>query len=73
MTGEIPFFIDGKVTKITIGCQIILVKVKNGNVYSIHPDTPGIDFQNLREGQTVRLEVTTRLTHVLSAYIVNKE
>jgi len=73
MPREIPFFIEGKVTNITNGCQSVLVRVQNGNVYSIHPDTPGIDFKNLREGQIVRLEITTRLIHVLSAYIVNKE
>jgi hypothetical protein len=73
MPREIPFFIEGNVTNITNGCQSVLVRVQNGNVYSIHPDTPGIDFKNLREGQIVRLEITTRLIHVLSAYIVNKE
>lgn len=73
MPGEIPFFIEGIVTNITNGSLTVLVKVQNGNVYSIHPDTPGINFQNLRKGQTVRLEVTTRLNHVLSACIINKE
>ena len=70
--GEMPFFVEGQIVDFSIQYGVAYVKVQNGNVYNIHPNTPGINFEKLRKGQIVRLEVTTRLTHVLSACIVNK-
>ncbi len=72
MPGEFPFFIEGQVTEISVTYNIAYVKVPNGNVYHLHPSTPGIDFYSLRKNQIVRLEVTTMLTRVLSATILDQ-
>lgn len=72
MSGEYPFFIEGRVVDIQIGYNIAYIKVPNGNIYHLKPDTPGIDFQKLKKGQKIRLEVTTMLTRVLSASIIEK-
>jgi hypothetical protein len=70
MSGEIPFFIEGKIAEISAVYFLAYVKVDNGNVYHIHPSTPGIEFQKLERGQIVELEVTSMLTRVLSARIL---
>jgi hypothetical protein len=72
MPGERPFFIEGQVVEVSIGYNIAYVKVPNGNVYFLKPDTPGIDFDKLKKTQVVRLEVTTMLSRVLSAEILDK-
>jgi hypothetical protein len=72
MSGELPFFIEGQVVDFSIPYHIAYVKVVNGNIYHLRPDTPGIDFSKLRKNQIVRLEVTTMLTRVLSATIIEK-
>lgn len=70
MPGEYPFFVDGKVVEISTAYNIAYVKVINGNVYHLYPATPGIDFKTLKKDQKVRLEVTTMLTRVLSASVI---
>jgi len=70
MPGELPFFIEGQVVEVSTGYNIAYVKVPNGNVYNLHPTTPGIDFSKLKKSQIVELEVTTMLTRVLSARII---
>lgn len=72
MSGERPFFIEGQLVEISAGYNIAYVKVPNGNVYHLHPHTPGIDFSKLQKSQIIRLEVTTMLTRVLSASIIEK-
>jgi hypothetical protein len=72
MSGELPFFIEGQVVEISTAYKVAYVKVPNGNVYHLHPDTVGIDFKKLAKGQIIRLEVTTKLVRVLSASIVEK-
>lgn len=70
MPGELPFFIEGQVVEVSMPFNIAYVKVPNGNVYHLHPGTPGIHFNKLQKSQIVRLEVTTMLTRVLSATII---
>jgi hypothetical protein len=70
MPGERPFFIEGQLVEVSTGYNIAYVKVPNGNVYNLHPDTPGIDFSKLKKSQIIELEVTTMLTRVLSARII---
>jgi hypothetical protein len=72
MSGERPFFIEGQVVEVSAGYNIAYVKVSNGNVYHLHPNTPGINFKDLKKSQIIRLEVTTMLTRVLSASIIEK-
>lgn len=72
MPGELPFFIEGQVTEVSVPFRIAYVKVPNGNVYHLHPGTPGIDFYSLKKTQIVRLEVTSMLTRVLSATILDQ-
>jgi len=72
MPGEFPFFIEGQVTEVSVPFKIAYVKVENGNVYHLHPDTPGIDFYALKKSQIIRLEVTTMLSRVLSARILDQ-
>lgn len=72
MPGEIPFFIEGQLVDILISNMIALVKVPNGNIYHLHPETPGIDFSKLKKTQIISLEVTTKLTRVLSASILDR-
>lgn len=71
MAGERPFFIEGKVVEMPPGYPIATVKVVNGNLYTIHNDTPGIDFRKVKLDQIIELEVTTRLNRVLSARIIS--
>lgn len=70
MPGERPFYIIGKVAEISVIHYLAYVKVDNGNVYQLHPNTVGIDFDKLDIGQLIELEVTSILTRVLSARIL---
>jgi hypothetical protein len=70
MPGELPFFIIGTVAGLSVQYRTAYVRVPNGNVYDIHPHTIGIDFSKLEKGVQVRLEVTTRLSRVLSASVI---
>lgn len=69
MPGVLPFFIEGRVSEILSGHAYI--KVDNGNVYTVNPQTPGINFKELKLRQVVELEVTDRLTRVFSARIMD--
>jgi len=71
MPGEIPFFIEGKVAEVSAGYKTALVRVPNGNVYYLDGTTPGIDFNDLTVGKRVVCEVTTKLTRVLSAKVID--
>jgi hypothetical protein len=70
MAGEFPFFIEGQITEVSFVYRIAYVRVPNGNVYHLHPDTKGIDFGRLKKSQIIRLEITNMLTRVLSASII---
>jgi uncharacterized linocin/CFP29 family protein len=72
MPGERPFFIEGKVVDVSIPYRLVLVRVSNGNIYHIHPNTPGVEFDKLKKEQIIRLEVTLMLTRVLSAKIIEQ-
>jgi hypothetical protein len=72
MPGEYPFFIEGKVVEIMVQ-EITIVKVPNGNLYHLRPSTPGIDYYSLRKDDTVIMEVTSLLTRVLSAKVVDND
>lgn len=69
MPGELPHFVEGKVVEISTIYNIAYVKVVNGNVYNLTPNTPGIDFGKLRIGTNVECEITSMLIRVLSATI----
>jgi len=73
MPGEFPFFIEGKIVEIISSDTLAIVKVVNGNIYHLHPWTPGIDFSSLRKDQMVLLEVTRLLTRVLSAKVIEND
>lgn len=70
MPGEKPFYIVGEVKQISNVENIAYVRVPNGNVYYVYGYTPGIDFARLKIGTMVNMEVTTMLTRVLSASII---
>jgi hypothetical protein len=72
MAREFPFFIEGQIVDISIPYRIAYVRVPNGNIYHLYPNTPGIDFQSLKKTQIARLEITSILTRVLSATILDK-
>lgn len=71
MLKETPYFIRGSVVEILLK-EIVIIKVSNGNLYHITPNTPGIDFYRLLVGDIVECEVTSVLTRVLSARIIKK-
>lgn len=71
MPGEKPFFIEGTVAEVLKTHSVKYVKVPNGNIYALRPDTPGIIFDEIIVGQRIRLEVTTMLTRVLSAKVLD--
>jgi hypothetical protein len=73
MPGMIPFFIEGKVASIIQSEKTAYVKVPNGNVYYLHPFTPGIDFEKLKVGTKVSCEVTEKLARVFSAKIIEDD
>jgi hypothetical protein len=68
MTGTIPYWIEGEVKY--VHSNEALVKVPNGSVYQLTPDTPGIVFSELRIGDKVACEVTHRILYVYSARII---
>jgi len=68
MPGEIPFFVTGKVA--IIHFDVAYVKISTGNVYHVYPWTAGIEFDKLVIGTQVECEVTSMLTRVLSAKII---
>lgn len=68
MPGEVPYWIDGEV-RIVLEFEAY-VKVPNGNIYMLKPFTPGITFSELKVGQKVSCEVTSKLIRVLSARIL---
>lgn len=70
MAGERPYFIEGKVIEVSIAYQLAFIKVANGNVYHILPNTLGIEFNELVKDQIVQMEITSMLTRVLSAKIL---
>lgn len=71
MPGEHPIHIVGKVVEVSISYKLAYVKVDNGNVYHIHPTTPGINFSDLACDQLIRLEVlASTLNRVFSAKIL---
>lgn len=70
MSGERPFLIEGVVIDISPSREVAYAKVVNGNVYHLFTTTPKLNFDNLKKGQRVLLEVTTKLTQVLSARII---
>lgn len=71
MSGEIPYFIIGKVVEVMPQYNVAYVKVDNGNVYNLTPKTPGIHFQDLKKGMIVECEITSMLIRVLSARILH--
>lgn len=70
MSGERPFLIEGVVIDISPSHEVAYAKVVNGNVYHLFQSTSGLNFNRLEKGQKVLLEVTTKLTQVLSARII---
>lgn len=72
MAGEIPYFIRGKVVEI-LPQEVTIVKVPNGNLYHLKPSTPGIEYHRLLKDDIVECEVTSVLTRVLSARVVESK
>lgn len=68
MPKELPFYVVGKIADILVNTAY--VKISTGNVYHLTPNTPGIEFDKLRKGMMAECEVTTLLTRVLSARII---
>ena len=68
MPREIPFFIEGRVAQI-VG-ETAIVRVPNGNLYHVYSYTPGIDFSNIAIDKRIVCEVTSVLTRVFSARLV---
>lgn len=71
MSREFPFFIKGTVVEI-LPQEITIVKVPNGNLYHLKPSTPGIEYSRLQKGDIVECEVTSMLTRVLSAKVIEQ-
>lgn len=71
MPAELPFFIVGTVASIVQYEKTAYIRVANGNVYHVFPFTPGINFSDLSVGKRVECEVTTKLTRVLSAKVID--
>lgn len=71
MSGEMPYFIIGKIVEVMPQYNVAYVKVDNGNVYNLTPKTPGINFRDLKKGMTVECEITSMLIRVLSARILH--
>jgi len=71
MPREIPYFVTGNVVEI-LSQEVAIVKVTNGNLYHLKPNTPGIDYYRLLIGDVVQCEVTSVLTRVLSARVIKK-
>ncbi len=69
MAGVFPHWIAGEV-KILLQDEAY-VRVPNGNVYTLHRTTPGINFSQLRVGLIIEIEITDRLDRVYSARIIS--
>jgi hypothetical protein len=70
MPGELPFWIDGEVRMIISHIGEAYIRVPNGNVYLVKIDTPGLEFNKIKIGTKISCEVTSLLTRVLSAKII---
>lgn len=70
MSGVIPFWITGEVKILIQHMGEAYVRVPNGNVYTLHYYTPGINFEDIRVGTIVSIEITDRLDRVYSAKII---
>lgn len=66
MPREIPYFVRGTIVEI-LPQEVTVVKVANGNLYHLKPNTPGIEYSRLLVGDVVQCEITSELTRVLSA------
>lgn len=70
MPGELPFFVKGYVAVLLH--SMALVKTKTGYIYELFPDTEGLEFNKIVLDDIVECEVTSRLTRVLSASIIQQ-
>lgn len=67
----IPYWVTGEIKILLQHAGEAFVKIPNGNVYSLTPSTPGIEFNKLTVGTVVEIEITNRLDRVYSARIIS--
>lgn len=67
----IPFWTTGEIKMLIQHAGEAYVRLPNGNVYLLTPFTPGINFEDLKVGMFVSIEITNRLDRVYSAKIIS--
>jgi hypothetical protein len=65
------FDVDGEVWEVLENFGLAHVKTSSGDVYGLTRKTPGIIFNDLRDGQKVRCTVTHKFHCVLSAELLS--
>jgi hypothetical protein len=64
------FTVEGEVIEVLNGLGLAHMRGSNGLVYGLRPHTPGIDWDELREGQRFRCRVTRTFHRVLQADVL---
>jgi hypothetical protein len=62
--------IEGEVFEVLSGYGLAHVRTTRGTVVGLNRKTPGIAFDQLREGQRVRCEVASKFNRVLRAQLI---
>ena len=65
--------VEGVVVEVFPSCGLAHVRTASGAIYGLNCGTPGITFEELREGQVLQCGVTEKFHRVHSASLVAEE
>jgi len=61
------FNVEGKIIEVLASYQIAHVRTPDSSTYGLNRQTPGVKFEELQQGQRLRLAVTAKFGRVLHA------
>ena len=61
------FNVDGIIIEVLASYQLAHVRTPDGSIYGVNRRTPGVKFEELQQGQRIRLAVTAKFGRVLHA------
>jgi len=70
MTDPATTLQEGTVMEVLQGYGLAHVATSDGAVYGLNRQTPGIDFNELREGQQIGLKLEPKFGRVASAWMI---
>jgi len=59
--------VDGEVLEVLADLGLAHVRTTDGSTFGLNRETPGLRFEELREGQRVRVQVAAKFGRVLHA------